>query len=54
VDASKSSALAHCTAEEKRLHELEEKLRHELLSVEERGELEDLVLHLRRRLRLSR
>jgi hypothetical protein len=34
----------------KKLAKLEEKLRHEILSVEERCELEDMVLRLRRRM----
>jgi hypothetical protein len=43
------------TTDEKRLHELEERLAHELLDDEERQELRDQVLRLRRLLRrLSR
>ena len=35
---------------EKRLEKLEERYRHECMDDEERGELEDLVLRLRRRI----
>ena len=52
MDTTKSSAgsLAHPSTEEKKLAKLEEKLAHELLADEERQELLDQVLRLRRRL----
>jgi hypothetical protein len=49
VDIKDSSAPAHPSTEEK-LQKLEERLAHELLSDEERQELRDRVLKLRRRL----
>jgi hypothetical protein len=47
-----SSAPAHPSTEEK-LAKLEERLTHKLMSDEERQELRDRVLRLRRRLRLG-
>jgi hypothetical protein len=49
VDRTKSSATRR-TNQEERLTQLEEKLRHELADDEERAELRDRVLALRRRL----
>jgi hypothetical protein len=46
----KDSAPAHPSTEEKKLADLEERLRHADLGIEERCELEDRVLRLRRRL----
>ena len=46
----KSSAPAHPSPEEKHLARLEERLAHEILGDEERQELRDRVLRLRRRL----
>jgi hypothetical protein len=45
-----SSAPAHPSTAEKKLAKLEERLAHELLPDEERQELRDRVLALRRRL----
>jgi hypothetical protein len=45
-----TSAPAHLSPEEKHLSALEERYRHELLGVEERCELEEKVLRLRRKL----
>jgi hypothetical protein len=45
-----SSAPAHPSPEEKRLAKLEARLAHELMPDEERQELRDRVLALRRRL----
>jgi hypothetical protein len=52
VDRTKSSATRRTNQdqEQARLKELEERYRHELLSDEERQELRDRVLKLRRRL----
>jgi hypothetical protein len=50
VDKVESSATRRTNQQEKRLAELEEKLRHELVGDEERAELRDRVLALRRRL----
>ena len=50
VDTTKSSAPAHPSPAEKHLAKLEERYRHECMDDEERGELEDLVLRLRRRI----
>jgi hypothetical protein len=47
---SDSSAPAHPSPEEKKLATLIERLRHELMEDEERQELRDRVLALRRRL----
>jgi hypothetical protein len=52
VDTTKSSAPAHPSREEKTLRALEERLAHELMDDEERQELRDRVLALRRRLGL--
>ena len=53
MDTPKSSAPhAHPSTVQKRLAKLEERYRHELLGDEERQELHDRVLHLRRRLGL--
>ena len=50
-----TSAPAHRSAEQERLHVLEERYRHELMDDEECQELRDQVLSLRRLLRrLSR
>jgi hypothetical protein len=49
VDTTKSSATAHLSTGEK-LAKLEERLAHELMDEEERQELRDRVLALRRRL----
>ena len=49
VDNKDSSAPAHPSTAEKRLALLEERYRHELMDVEERQELCDRVLRLRRR-----
>jgi hypothetical protein len=53
VDSTKSSAPAHPTAEEQRLARLEERHRHELMPEDGRCELLDLILRLRRKLRVS-
>jgi hypothetical protein len=50
VDEHQSSATAHPSTEAKRLAKLEERLAHELMDDEERQELRDRVLSLRRRL----
>jgi hypothetical protein len=50
VDTTKDSASAHPPTEEKKLAALEERLAHELLDHDERQELRDRVLRLRRRL----
>jgi hypothetical protein len=47
-----TSAPAHPSTEEKELAKLEERLAHELMPDEERQELRDSVLRLRRRLGL--
>jgi hypothetical protein len=47
-----SSAPAHPSLEEKRLAKLEERLAHELMDDEERQELRDRVLRLRREIGL--
>jgi hypothetical protein len=47
-----SSAPAHPSPEEKRLAKLEERLAHELMDDEERQELRDRVLRLRREIGL--
>jgi hypothetical protein len=47
---TESSAPAHPSTEEKKLAKLEERLAHELLDHEERQELRDRVLALRRHL----
>jgi hypothetical protein len=52
VDTTKDSAPAHPSTEEKKLAKLEERLAHELLDHDERQELRDRVLALRRRLGL--
>ena len=49
MDETNSSATAHPSTEEK-LAKLEERLAHELMPDEERQELRDRVLALRRRL----
>jgi hypothetical protein len=49
VDEQQSSAPAHLSTAEK-LAKVEERLAHELLSDEERQELRDRVLRLRRKL----
>jgi hypothetical protein len=51
VDIKDSSATAHPSTKEK-LAKLEEKYRHELMADEERAELRDRILRLRRRLGL--
>ena len=51
MDTTKSSAPAHPSTEEK-LAKLEERLAHELMGDEERQELRDRMLRLRRRLGL--
>jgi hypothetical protein len=50
VDTTKDSAPAHPSTQEKKLAALEERLVHELMDDEERQELRDRVLALRRRL----
>jgi hypothetical protein len=50
VDTTKDSAPAHPSSAEKVLAALEERLRHELVPDEERQELRDRILALRRRL----
>jgi hypothetical protein len=50
VDTIESSAPAHPSTEAKNLAKLEERLAHELMDDEERQELRDRVLRLRRRL----
>jgi hypothetical protein len=50
VDITKSSAPAHPSTEEKRLARLEERYHHELMDVEERSELRERILRLRRKL----
>ena len=50
VDTTKSSAPAHPSTAEKRLAVLEERLAHELMDDEERAELRDRILRLRRKL----
>jgi hypothetical protein len=50
VDTTDSSAPAHPSTEEKKLAKLEERYRHELMDDEQRQELRDRVLRLRRRL----
>ena len=48
-----TSAPPHPSTEEKKLAKLEERYRHELMDHEERQELRDRVLRLRRRLGVS-
>jgi hypothetical protein len=50
VDTTKDSAPAHPSTEEKKLAELQARLAHELADDEQRQELRDRVLRLRRRL----
>jgi hypothetical protein len=50
VDTKDSSAPAHPSTEEKKLAKLEDQLAHEIMDDEERQELRDRVLALRRRL----
>jgi len=50
VDTAKDSAPAHPSTEEKRLGKLEERYRHELMGDEERLELRERILRLRRHL----
>ena|SRR5919107_3006122 len=50
VDTTESSAPAHPSSEVKKLAKLEDQLQHELMDDEERQELRDRVLRLRRRL----
>ena len=52
MDNTDSSAFAHPSTEEKRLALLEERYRHELTDAEERLELRERILRLRRRLGL--
>jgi hypothetical protein len=49
-----SATPAHPSAEQRRLARHEEKYRHELMSEDERCELRDRILRLRRKLRVSR
>ena len=50
MDTKDSSAPAHPSTEEKKLAKLEDQLAHEIMDDEERQELRDRVLALRRRL----
>ena len=54
MDTTKSSATAHPAkvTEDERLARLKERYRHELMDEEERQELRDQVIRLRRRLGL--
>jgi hypothetical protein len=52
VDEHQSSAPAHPSTEEERLAKLEERYRHELMDAEERLELRERIVCLRRRLGL--
>jgi hypothetical protein len=52
VDSTKDSAPAHQPTIAKKLAQLEDKYRHELLSEEERQEVRDRVIRLRRKLGL--
>ena len=51
MDTTKSSALAHPTT--RKIATLEERYRHELLSVEERLELRERILRLRTKARAA-
>jgi hypothetical protein len=52
VDTKDSSAPAHPSTEEKKLAKLEERLAHELMDDEERLQLKERTLRLRRKLGL--
>jgi hypothetical protein len=52
VDTKDSSAPAHPSTEEKKLAKLEERLAHELMDDEERLQLNERTLRLRRKLGL--
>jgi hypothetical protein len=50
MDTTDSSAPAHPSTEEKKLAKLEERLAHELMDEDERLELRERIIRIRRRL----